>query len=107
MKALTISQTTAPSAATLPKNTQSDTLVRVPAQLHLFDAVEGVFMLQDDHVIASVIETGPWECTQTSCSASYLYFRLAFHRYIEEDMAIPANGSGNEPCFQLCKLIVF
>ena len=39
-------------------------LIRVFAQLHLFDAVEGVFMLQDDNVTASVIETGTWECTQ-------------------------------------------
>ena len=39
-----------------------DVLVRVSAQLHLFDAVQGVFMLQDDNVIASVIETGTWEC---------------------------------------------
>ena len=43
--------------------TDPDILVSVNAQLHLFDAVEGVFMLQDENVIASVQETGPWECT--------------------------------------------
>jgi len=41
---------------------EPDVLVRVSAQLHLFDAIQGVFMLQDDNVIASVIETGTWEC---------------------------------------------
>ena len=42
---------------------EPDVLVRVSAQLHLFDAVEGVFMLQDANVVASVSENGPWECT--------------------------------------------
>lgn len=41
---------------------EPNVFVRVSAQLHLFDAVEGVFMLQDDNVVASVIETGTWEC---------------------------------------------
>ena len=41
---------------------EPDVLVRVSAQLHLFDAVQGVFMLQDDNVSVSVIETGTWEC---------------------------------------------
>ena len=43
---------------------EPDVLVRVSAQLHLFDAVEGVFMLQDGNVNASIIETGVWECTR-------------------------------------------
>jgi hypothetical protein len=47
----------------LPVNSEPTTLVRISAQLHLFDAAEGVFMLQDEDVVASVIETGPWECT--------------------------------------------
>jgi hypothetical protein len=93
LKALAISQTTAPSPVTLPKNTKSDVLVRVPAQLHLFDAVEGVFMLQDEHVIASVIETGPWECMLHPAFRILLTFRLAFHSNIEEDMAITTDGS--------------
>jgi len=46
----------------LPVRSEPATLVRVSAQLHLFDAVEGVFMLQDENVTATVIETGPWEC---------------------------------------------
>jgi hypothetical protein len=46
--------------------TEPNVLVQVSAQLHLFDAVEGIFMLQDDSVIASVIETGTWECTKDS-----------------------------------------
>jgi VID27 PH-like domain len=46
--------------------TEPDVLVRVAAELHLFGAVEGVFMLQDDNVVASVIETGTWECISSS-----------------------------------------
>lgn len=46
----------------LPGRSAPDVLVQVSAELHLFDAVEGVFMLQDDNVVASVIETGTWEC---------------------------------------------
>ena len=62
MKALAISQTKPPPPMRLPVRSEPATLVRVSAQLHLFDAVEGVFMLQDEYVTASVIETGPWEC---------------------------------------------
>jgi hypothetical protein len=64
MKALAISQTKPPPPMNLPVRSEPATLVRVSAQLHLFDAVEGVFMLQDENVVASVIETGPWECTR-------------------------------------------
>ena len=46
----------------LPLKSKPTTLVRVTAQLHLFDAVEGIFMLQEENAIASVIEAGPWEC---------------------------------------------
>ena len=52
----------------LPVRSEPATLVRVSAQLHLFDAVEGVFMLQDENVVASVIETGSWECTSPLAS---------------------------------------
>jgi hypothetical protein len=62
LKTLTISQTKAPPALKLPSKGGSEVLVRVPAQLHLYDAVQMVFMLQDDHVTASVVETGTWEC---------------------------------------------
>lgn len=41
----------------------TEVLASVSAQLHLFDAADGVFMLQDDRVISSVIETGAWECS--------------------------------------------
>ena len=61
MKALTISQTTPPPPMNIPFKSKAS-LVRVTAQLHLFDAVEGVFMLQEENATASVIETGPWEC---------------------------------------------
>ena len=46
----------------MPTKLDQDVLARVPAELHLFDPVEGVFMLQDDHVTVSVFETGTWEC---------------------------------------------
>jgi hypothetical protein len=78
LKALTLTQTTAPPALSLPSKGESDILVRVPAQLHLFDAVEGVFMLQDDHVIASVVETGTWECIPLTSNVAHKS-RLAFH----------------------------
>ena len=44
------------------KKSEPDVLVSITAQLHLFDAVEGVFVLQDENVVASVLETGTWEC---------------------------------------------
>ena len=62
MKSLSITQTKPPPPVALPVRSEPATLVRVTAQLHLFDAVEGVFMLQEENVSASVIETGPWEC---------------------------------------------
>ena len=62
LKALTISTTVAPPALKMPAESSSDLLARVPAQLHLFDAVDGVFMLQDNNVTASVIDAGNWEC---------------------------------------------
>jgi len=52
-----------PPATKMPeKKSEPDVLVVITAQLHLFDAVEGVFMLQDEKVVASVLETGTWEC---------------------------------------------
>jgi len=68
MRALAISQTKPPPPMDLPVRSEPATLVRVSAQLHLFDAVEGVFMLQDENVVASVIETGSWECTSPLAS---------------------------------------
>jgi len=40
----------------------SNILVHVQAELHLFDPVEGVFMLQEKQAQASVYETAEWEC---------------------------------------------
>jgi len=57
-----ISQTQAPPPLLLPSLTASKILARIPAELHLFDAVQGVFMLQEDKVVASVLETGEWDC---------------------------------------------
>lgn len=58
-----MAKTAAPPASKMPVKQESDILVEVHGQLHLFDAAEGVFMLQDDNVTASVVETGRWECT--------------------------------------------
>ena len=57
----------------LPVRSEPATLVRVSAQLHLFDAVEGVFMLQDENIVASVLETGSWECTSPLTSFINLF----------------------------------
>jgi VID27 PH-like domain len=58
-----VSQTRAPPALQLPTHTASKILAAVPAELRLFDAIQGVFMLQEDKVVASVIETGEWDCS--------------------------------------------
>jgi hypothetical protein len=63
VKALKSASTKAPPPFQRPSSRQeAETLASVSAQLHLFDATESVFMLQDAHVTASVVETGPWEC---------------------------------------------
>jgi hypothetical protein len=45
----------------LPKRPYN--LVQISAELHLFDPVEGLFMLQEKEAEASVDETAEWECT--------------------------------------------
>lgn len=94
MKALTVTRTSAPPALKMPSNNSTDLLARVPAQLHLFDAVEGVFMLQDNNVTASVIDAGNWECISSfALSESSLTFRLVDSIYIQENLAISVDGS--------------
>jgi VID27 PH-like domain len=67
VKALKPASTKAPPPFRRPSTRQEAvTLTSVSAGLHLFDATEGVFMLQDAHVTASVVETGPWECESPS-----------------------------------------
>jgi len=79
----------------MPSNNSTDLLAQVPAQLHLFDAVEGVFMLQDNDVTASVIDVGNWECSFSSALLieSSLTFRLVDSIYTEENLAISVDGS--------------
>jgi hypothetical protein len=102
MKGLAISRTKPPPPMKMiTTKTEPDVLVRVAAELHLFDAVEGVFMLQDDNVVASVIETGTWECIPSSCISRLTYLRLAFCNYIQKDLGLPKDGGRDESCIQL------
>jgi len=64
IKAPKPASTKAPPPFQRPSTRQgTKVLATVSAQLHLFDAAESVFMLQDDNVKASVIEAGEWDCT--------------------------------------------
>ncbi|BFZ59256.1 Vacuolar import and degradation protein 27 [Saitoella coloradoensis] len=51
--------TTAPPARARPEG--GEVLAEVTAELHLFDAAQGVFMLQDQEVTAVVTEVGQWQ----------------------------------------------
>lgn len=42
-------------------NEQTKIIVQVSAELHLFDPVDNVFILQDNNVVATVSEIGQWE----------------------------------------------
>jgi hypothetical protein len=53
--------TVAPNAVSAPL--AGEVLAEETAQLHLFDAANGVFMLQDESVKATVTEIGTWHCT--------------------------------------------
>lgn len=44
--------------------TQAKIIVQVNAELHLFDAADNVFVLQDNDVVATVSEIGLWECSR-------------------------------------------
>lgn len=54
------SKSSAPVAVVAPVS-DGEELARVEAELHIFDASEGVFELQESRVIATVSEIGKWE----------------------------------------------
>lgn len=54
-----VARTVAPPSASQPKG--SDILAKEKCELHLFDFQSGAFILQDPSVVATVLETSPWQ----------------------------------------------
>ncbi len=47
---------------TAQPDAEGELLVQAEAELHLFDAGQEVFMMQDEMVTASVLDLGNWHC---------------------------------------------